>query len=330
MTVLQLPANQPTHNPFNAVAKPGDPAHRGQDYGWASGDIVKAAADGVVEYIYAGAGYNQGWGRRVIIRHSNRAKTTYNHFPPGILVREGQKVKAGQLLGHMGTSGNAEFKHLHFELYIDGWRVDPAPYFVRDLPGTEPVVEPPVGQPSGGGKPKPVASTQRIVRYPVRRRALPTSASANPSKGVSPLLSKGTVGNFDGFIRGERVTLNGVTSNVWYRGISGDYFWAGNFTTQSTAGLKDLGTWKAAPSKPAPKPKKRYVRLPEPWFRFASEAAASNAKKGHTGPMLPKGDYLIVDQANDRKSPFRVYVKGSSGATTFVGTPRTSPRVVTK
>jgi hypothetical protein len=328
MRLTTRPARQDAHNGFRPAGHPKG-RHSGLDFGWASGDDIFAAGDGIVSYVFEDAGYNQGWGRRVIIRHTDRAETTYNHMKPGgVHVDEGQRVSAGRHIGDMGESGEApNGRHLHFELYIDGVRVDPQPYLDgKALPGKPVIADEPEGTPAGSGS--TVKSTQRIVRRAVRRRAEPTTKSKNVTK-PNALLTPGTIGNFTGFIRGEMVEQNGVRSRIWYRGISGDWFWAGNFTEIAAEGLRDLGTYKPkATSKP--KPKRRYVRFTEPWFVFDTEADARNAQKGHRGPTLPAGDYLIVDQSADKASPFRVYVKGASGRKVYVGTPRTAPRVVTK
>jgi hypothetical protein len=229
---LHRPAKQDAHNGFRPSSDPMG-RHSGEDYGWASGDGVYAAAEGVVEYVYDGDGRNRGWGKRVILTHSSRADTTYNHLDVGsIRVEQGQRLERGARIGTMGSTGKApNGRHLHFELYVDGVRVNPHPYFARHLPGTAGTAAIAAGTAS---------HQQRVVRRTTNRRADPTLRA----RTKRPKLRKGTVGNFDGFIRGEEVTQNGVTSRVWFRGAySGDWFWSGNFTSQSTAGLKDLGTF---------------------------------------------------------------------------------------
>ena len=229
---LRRPAKQDSHNRFRPASHPKG-RHSGEDYGWASGDGVYAAAAGVVEYVYDGNGRNQGWGNRVIIRHSEHCGTTYNHLAPdSIRVSEEQSVSPGDRLGTMGSTGKApNGKHLHFELYVDGVRVDPHPFFSRHLPGSAPSTLRHAPRPS---------AQQRVVRRTTNRRTEPTLRG----RIKQPKLGKGTVGNFDGFIRGEEVTQNGVTSKIWFRGaFSGHWFWSGNFTSRSTEGLKDLGTF---------------------------------------------------------------------------------------
>lgn len=137
MTVLQRPT------PSTYIVRGWiEGSHRGIDYGWLTADPegsmqILAAADGTVIDTYTGDGYNGGWGRRIRIDHGHGNVTTYNHIRPGgVLVSPGQQVSSGQLIGRMGSSGAADGTHLHFELYIGGVRVNPAPYFSQDLPGS--------------------------------------------------------------------------------------------------------------------------------------------------------------------------------------------------
>jgi hypothetical protein len=137
--ILTLPAKQETHNGFRRADDPRG-RHSGQDYGWNNGDEVLAAAPGVViEIVDDGpSAYNKGWGVRVRIEHAEGVITTYNHLRSGsVLVKVGDTVGRNQHIATMGETGEApNGRHLHFELYINGVRVDPAPFFERDLPGT--------------------------------------------------------------------------------------------------------------------------------------------------------------------------------------------------
>ncbi|WP_034550923.1 peptidoglycan DD-metalloendopeptidase family protein [Carnobacterium funditum] len=97
--------------------------HGGTDFG-GSGAII-AAQSGVIEV----AGYGSGWGNHVIINHGNGLKTLYAHMVSGSLaVAPGQNVSQGQQLGIMGTTGASTGVHLHFEVYVNGTRVNPASY----------------------------------------------------------------------------------------------------------------------------------------------------------------------------------------------------------
>ncbi|MFA5898140.1 MAG: CHAP domain-containing protein [Hyphomicrobium sp.] len=83
----------------------------------------------------------------------------------------------------------------------------------------------------------PLEPTQRKVgANPVKRRAAATTQSAEKQ----PPLDPHGVANFNGWVYGERVNDGIVDTNVWFRGISGDMFWSGGFTSQSVDGLTNL------------------------------------------------------------------------------------------
>jgi lipoprotein NlpD len=92
----------------------------GIEIGGKSGDPVRAAADGVV--VYSGNGL-VGYGELVIIKHSDSFLSAYGHNRKR-LVKEGEKVKAGQTVAEMGSSG-ATRDELQFQIRRDGNPVDP-------------------------------------------------------------------------------------------------------------------------------------------------------------------------------------------------------------
>ena len=97
--------------------------------GGTSGTPVVAAASGTVEVAYSGY---SGYGHTVVINHGNGVKTRYAHMYPGsICVRVGQKVSKGQQIGKIGTTGNSTGPHLHFEVIVNGSKVDPLKYVRR-------------------------------------------------------------------------------------------------------------------------------------------------------------------------------------------------------
>jgi lipoprotein NlpD len=98
----------------------------GLDIAGNAGDPVRAAADGVV--VYSGNGLI-GYGELIIIKHSDTYLSAYGHNRKR-LVKEGEHVRAGQLIAEMGSSG-APREELHFEIRKNGKPVDPAGY----LPG---------------------------------------------------------------------------------------------------------------------------------------------------------------------------------------------------
>lgn len=189
----------------------GTRMHHGQDYYWLNADPVGsrrvyASGAGVVKRVY----WDDTMGGCIEITIGD-IMTRNCHMPKNSsLVKAGQAVTDQTYLGPMGNAGtaaNGQF-HQHFEVWVNGVRVDPEPYF-RTLKPTE-------------------------------RQVLPT-ASAN--KRLAPSTSgeksgsfpAGTVVNFDGYVRGEMV--NGI--DTW--GVSGGtYSWLGGFVDSSTHDLPDL------------------------------------------------------------------------------------------
>jgi hypothetical protein len=99
--------------------------HSGVDLMAPYGSPIRAAAGGTVVY----AGWYYAYGQIVDIQHADGVLTRYAHmsaFAPG--VARGTPVSAGQVIGQIGTSGNAHGAHVHFEVRIDGHPVDPKPY----------------------------------------------------------------------------------------------------------------------------------------------------------------------------------------------------------
>lgn len=96
---------------------------RGIGIAGSRGDPVRAAADG--EVVYAGSGL-VGYGRLLIVKHDDRHLTAYAHNDE-LLVADGDRVRAGQQIARMGSSGTDRV-HLHFEVRVDGQPVDPMRY----------------------------------------------------------------------------------------------------------------------------------------------------------------------------------------------------------
>jgi len=105
---------------FNGVS------NKGVDIKGRAGQTVKAAADGVV--VYAGSGLI-GYGNLVIIKHSEAFLSAYAHNKK-VLVAEKNKVKAGQKIAEIGSSGTSENK-LHFEIRKNGKPVNPLWYLPK-------------------------------------------------------------------------------------------------------------------------------------------------------------------------------------------------------
>jgi murein DD-endopeptidase MepM/ murein hydrolase activator NlpD len=94
--------------------------HAGVDIAVAYGREVKSAADGVVSF----AGTQGGYGHTVVVDHGGGRQTRYAHLSEP-LVRQGDRVAEGQVVGKSGNSGRSTGPHLHFEMLVNGRAVDP-------------------------------------------------------------------------------------------------------------------------------------------------------------------------------------------------------------
>ena len=106
-------------------------AHNGTDYAAAHGTPIKSTATGVVER----AGYTSGNGNYVKIRHNGTYSTQYLHMSK-ILVKNGQHVSQGQVIGKVGSTGLATGPHVCYRFWKNGVQVDP---FRQQLPNAEPM-----------------------------------------------------------------------------------------------------------------------------------------------------------------------------------------------
>ncbi len=103
-------------------------AHTGVDITAPRGTPVYATADGTVSGERPGGGY----GRVVVINHGYSYKTLYAHLSK-IAVKPGQKVRRGELIGYVGSSGMSTGSHLHYEVIKNGQRVNPVYYFNAEI-----------------------------------------------------------------------------------------------------------------------------------------------------------------------------------------------------
>ncbi len=94
--------------------------HNGVDYGAPTGTAVRSVGDGTVEM----AGWQNGFGNVVQIRHAGDRTTVYAHLSK-VDVKKGQRIEQGQRLGAVGATGWATGPHLHFEFRVGGRHVDP-------------------------------------------------------------------------------------------------------------------------------------------------------------------------------------------------------------
>lgn len=92
-------------------------AHKGTDYAAPRGTPIRAAGDGKVVH----AGRKGGYGKAVILKHGGAYKTLYAHMSRyGKGIKNGKRVKQGQIIGYVGSTGLATGPHLHYEFHVNG------------------------------------------------------------------------------------------------------------------------------------------------------------------------------------------------------------------
>ncbi|QCP13324.1 M23 family metallopeptidase [Pseudoduganella umbonata] len=97
-------------------------AHKGIDFAAPTGTPIRAAGDGVVDF----AGTQGGYGNVVVLKHWNNYTTAYAHmsrFASGL--KKGQKIRQGELIGYVGSTGWSTGAHLHYEFRVGGQSKDP-------------------------------------------------------------------------------------------------------------------------------------------------------------------------------------------------------------
>lgn len=112
------------YHPILKVLRP----HTGVDISAAKGTSVHATADGVVSRQEPGSGY----GISVVLNHGYSYQTVYAHLSKK-LVKPGEKVKRGQVIGYVGNTGLSFGSHLHYEVIKNGKHVNPVHYFFNDI-----------------------------------------------------------------------------------------------------------------------------------------------------------------------------------------------------
>ena len=111
--------------------------HTGIDISAEQGVAVIAAADGTVSHVQTWDGStttgDQSYGNMVQITHADERTTLYAHLSK-VLVSSGDSVSAGETIGYVGNTGNADGAHLHFEVQQSGQTVDPRPFITGGNP----------------------------------------------------------------------------------------------------------------------------------------------------------------------------------------------------
>ena len=112
-------------NPFHRI----ECEHHGVDYLIPEGTPIFATADGKIESL---SDNNSSHGKAITIDHGNGYKTSYGHLSE-VRVKKGTNVKRGDIIALSGNSGLSFAPHLHYEVILNGMRVDPVHYFFLEL-----------------------------------------------------------------------------------------------------------------------------------------------------------------------------------------------------
>ncbi len=103
--------------------------HAGLDFAAPQGTPIYATANGTV---VTGGNTGNGYGNHVVINHGYGYETLYGHMVR-VKVRSGQKVKRGEIIGWVGSTGKSTGPHCHYEVHKNGQPVDPVYFFYNDL-----------------------------------------------------------------------------------------------------------------------------------------------------------------------------------------------------
>lgn len=227
--------------------------HTGMDFAVPIGTPVLSPADGVVLFAdwisvlgwpnpyylaidFDGpANGDQSAGIVTVVDHGpGRPMSIFGHLSDNNMVVKGQTVKQGQVVGLTGMTGRSTGPHLHFEMLPDGYsfsnkwygRVNPRNYCSTGA------AAPVTSQSSSIESNQRVTGPVGVIR---RTEAKVSTTNVIDNFGGDLILTMA------GYVRGQKITVNGYTSDIWFKGgISGGYMWSGGFTNQSTNGLKDL------------------------------------------------------------------------------------------
>ena len=136
--------------------------HAGIDFGASVGSLVRASADGKVEF----AGPAPGFGNHIRIQHGG-FETSYSHLseiPDNIHL--GVDVKQGDIIARSGNTGLSTGPHLHFQFYVSGDAVDPLPHLGAEVQSSAPAPAGPVLAAAGGSSGGMGASAAEVAAFP--------------------------------------------------------------------------------------------------------------------------------------------------------------------
>lgn len=100
--------------------------HKGVDLAAPTGTPIFATADGIV----GRANWFSSYGLYISIDHGASIETRYAHMSK-LAVAAGERVRQGQVIGYVGSTGRSTGPHLHYEVRVDGVAVNPVPYMVQ-------------------------------------------------------------------------------------------------------------------------------------------------------------------------------------------------------
>jgi murein DD-endopeptidase MepM/ murein hydrolase activator NlpD len=103
--------------------------HEGLDFAANTGTPVYATGNAAVTIVEYGS---TGYGNRIVLTHMVGYQTLYGHLSR-ITVKQGQKVKRGDLIGYVGSTGKSTAPHLHYEVWKNGTKLNPISFFFNDL-----------------------------------------------------------------------------------------------------------------------------------------------------------------------------------------------------
>ncbi len=107
--------------------------HYGMDFTASTGTEIYATGDGVINIVESSL---RGYGKKIVINHGFGYETLYAHLSK-FAVKKGQKVKRGDVIGYVGTTGTSTAPHLHYEVHKNGEKVNPVHYYFEDLTASE-------------------------------------------------------------------------------------------------------------------------------------------------------------------------------------------------
>ena len=94
--------------------------HKGVDFAAPIGTPIFAAGDGIIEY----SGWNGAYGKYIRIKHNGTFKTAYAHLSK-IYKKKGTRIKQGEIIGTLGSTGRSTGPHLHYEILVSGRQINP-------------------------------------------------------------------------------------------------------------------------------------------------------------------------------------------------------------